>query len=123
MDLRNDTLTSSSTTNGDVSSTETFIDELPMRVRLFAFIFYLALLVVAVIVDTAILFVFYRVKELRNVTNNLLCNMIVADLLFALQTPLEALAFKNNFWDAGDGWCKTHRFLLHTFYKDRKSVV
>ena len=84
MDLRNDTLTSSSTTNGDVSSTETFIDELPMRVRLFAFIFYLALLVVAVIVDTAILFVFYRVKELRNVTNNLLCNMIVADLLFEI---------------------------------------
>jgi len=40
------------------------------------------LLVLAFVVDTAILFVFYRVKELRNVTNNLLCNMVTADLLF-----------------------------------------
>lgn len=116
MELRNDTSTTSSTVNGDVYPTELFIDELPMQVHIAAFYFYVALLVIVVIVDTAILFVFYRVKELRNVTNNLLCNMIAADLLFALQTPLEALAIKKDFWDAGDGWCRTHRFLLHAFY-------
>lgn len=106
------------TTSPTVSSTTTemFVDELPHWVHLVAFSLYATLLVAAVIVDTVILFVFYRVKELRNVTNNLLCNMIAADLLLALQTPLEGLSVKEDRWFAGDSFCKFHRFLLHTFY-------
>ena len=93
-----------------------YVDELPAWAQLVGFISYVILLVLAILVDTAILFVFWRVKELRNVTNNLLCNMVAADLLFALQTPLEATSILNDEWEIGNGLCKFHRFLLHTFY-------
>ena len=93
-----------------------YVDEMPAWVHHFGFILYLTLLVLAILVDTAILFVFWRVKELRNVTNNLLCNMVAADLLFALQTPLEAMSIFSGEWEIGNGLCRFHRFLLHTFY-------
>ena len=74
------------------------------------------LLVFTILANTVILFVFWRVKELRNVTNNLLCNMVAADLLFALQTPLEATSILRGHWNLGEGPCKFHRYLLHVFY-------
>ena len=92
------------------------VDELPAWVNHYGFILYLILLVFTVLVNTAILFVFWRVKELRNVTNNLLCNMVAADLLFALQTPLEATSILQGRWNLGEGPCKFHRYLLHVFY-------
>ena len=93
-----------------------YVDKLPFWLHAFGFVLYVMLLVLAVVVDTAILFVFYRVKELRNMTNNLLCNMVAADLLFALQTPAEALSIKYDNWITGNALCKIHRFLLHAFY-------
>lgn len=116
MQLGNVTLTIPSTTSLGNSLTDTYVDKLPLWLHAFGFGLYLLLLVLAFVVDTAILFVFYRVKELRNVTNNLLCNMVVADLLFALQTPAEALSIKYDEWIAGNALCKIHRFLLHAFY-------
>ena len=117
MELKNETSsTVPFTASIDNSMTEIIVDKLPHSVHIFAFGSYVTLLVLAFVVDTVILFVFFRVKELRNVTNNLLCNMVAADLLFALQTPLEGLAIKEDTWTAGDGFCKIHRFLLHTFY-------
>lgn len=116
MELGNVTLTIPSTTSLGNFLTDTYVDKLPLWLHAFGFGLYLLLLVLAFVVDTAILFVFYRVKELRNVTNNLLCNMVVADLLFALQTPAEALSIKYDEWIAGNALCKIHRFLLHAFY-------
>lgn len=116
MQLGNVTLTIPSTTSLGNFLTDTYVDKLPLWLHAFGFGLYLLLLVLAFVVDTAILFVFYRVKELRNVTNNLLCNMVVADLLFALQTPAEALSIKYDEWIAGNALCKIHRFLLHAFY-------
>lgn len=116
MELGNVTLTIPSTTSLGNFLTDTYVDKLPLWLHAFGFGLYLLLLVLAFVVDTAILFVFYRVKELRNVTNNLLCNMVVADLLFALQTPAEALSIKYDEWIAGKALCKIHRFLLHAFY-------
>jgi len=118
MELGNVTSTIPSTTSlAENSLTGIFyVDELPDWLHAFGFGLYVMLLALAFVVDTAILFVFYRVKELRNVTNNLLCNMVAADLLFALQTPAEALSIKYDNWITGDALCKIHRFLLHTFY-------
>lgn len=113
MELGNETSTIPSTTSLENSI---YVDKLPHWVHIFGFGVYVALLVLAFAVDTAILFVFCRVKELRNVTNNLLCNMVAADLLFALQTPVEGLSIKNDNWVTGNALCKIHRFLLHTFY-------
>ena len=109
MELQNETSTT-------VPSTDYIVDKLPHSVHVFGFGLYVTLLVLAVVVDTTILFVFYRAKELRNVTNSLLCNMVAADLLFALQTPMEGIAILNDNWTAGNEFCKIHRFLLHTFY-------
>lgn len=117
MELTNETSsTVPSTTSLETSITEVIVDRLPHSVHLFGFGLYVTLLVLAFVVNTAILFVFCRVKELRNVTNNLLCNMVAADLLFALQTPMEGMAIKDDNWTAGNSLCKIHRFLLHTFY-------
>ena len=116
MDLENITSTIPSTTSLENSLTDVYVDKLPQWLHAIGFGLYVLLLVLAFVVDTAILFVFYRVKELRNVTNNLLCNMVAADLLFALQTPAEALSIKYDEWIAGNALCKIHRFLLHAFY-------
>ena len=116
MDLGNVTSTIPSTTSLENSLTDMYVDKLPQWLHASGFGLYVLLLVLAVVVDTAILFVFYRVKELRNVTNNLLCNMVAADLLFALQTPAEALSIKYDEWITGNALCKIHRFLLHAFY-------
>ena len=116
MELGNVTSTIPFTTSLENSLTDMYVDKLPNWLHAFGFGLYVALLVLAFVVDTAILFVFYRVKELRNVTNNLLCNMVAADLLFALQTPAEALSVKYDDWITGNAICKIHRFLLHTFY-------
>lgn len=117
LELKNETSTVPSTTNlGDHSTTDMYVDVLPHSVHIFGFGLYVTLLVLAFVVDTSILFVFCRVKEIRNVTNNLLCNMVAADLLFALQTPMEGLSILNDDWSVGNGLCKIHRFLLHTFY-------
>lgn len=112
----NVTSTIASTTSHENPSTDMYVDQLPNWLHAFGFGLYVVLLVLAFVVDTTILFVFYRVKELRNVTNNLLCNMVAADLLFALQTPTEALSFKYDDWITGNALCKIHRFLLHIFY-------
>ena len=116
MDLGNVTSMIPSTTSLENSLTDMYVDKLPQWLHASGFGLYVLLLVLAVVVDTAILFVFYRVKELRNVTNNLLCNMVAADLLFALQTPAEALSIKYDEWITGNALCKIHRFLLHAFY-------
>ena len=98
------------------STSDLYVDNLPAWVHSLGFIVYSILLVLAFFVDSAILFVFWRAKELRNVTNNLLCNMVVADLLLALQTPMEGVSILSDVWEPGDGLCKMHRFLLHIFY-------
>ena len=116
MEIGNVTSTIASTTSHENSSPYMYVDKLPNWVHAFGFALYVVLLVLAFVVDTTILFVFYRVKELRNVTNNLLCNMVAADLLFALQTPAEALSVKHDDWITGNALCKIHRFLLHIFY-------
>lgn len=115
--MENETITVLPATSPFTNSTAvSYVDELPLWVHSFGFILYLIVLSLAIIVDTAILFVFWRVKELRNVTNNLLCNMVAADLLFALQTPMEGMAILKNYWELGDDLCRLHRFLIHTFY-------
>ena len=116
MELGNLTSTIPSTTSRENSSMALYVDKLPEWLHAFGFGLYGTLLVLTFVVDTAIMFVFYRVKELRSVTNNLLCNMVAADLLFALQTPAEALSIKYDDWIAGNAFCKIHRFLLHIFY-------
>ena len=116
MEIGNVTSTIASTTSHENPSPDMYVDKLPNWVHAFGFGLYVVLLVLAFVVDTTILFVFYRVKELRNVTNNLLCNMVAADLLFALQTPPEALSVKYDDWITGNALCKIHRFLLHIFY-------
>lgn len=112
----NDSSTMIPSTTLTNSTAEAFVDDLPLWVHQFGFILYLILLALSIFVNSAILFVFYRAKELRNVTNNLLCNMVAADLLFALQTPMEGLSIFRDVWELGNGPCKLHRFLLHTFY-------
>lgn len=93
-----------------------YVDELPPWLHSFGIIVFLTFVVVAFVVDTVILFVFWRVKELRNVTNNLLCNMVAADLLLVLQSPMEGVSIWKDYWEPGDGLCRIHRFMLHTFY-------
>lgn len=95
---------------------ELYVDSLPVWVHIFGFSLYVIFLIMVFFVDTAILFVFWRLKELRNITNNLLCNMVAADLLFALQTPVEGISILSDEWELGNDLCKLHRFLLHTFY-------
>ena len=80
-----------STTSLENSLTDMYVGKLPQWLHEIGFVL---LLVPGFVLATAIFFVFYRVKELRNVTNNLPCNMVAADLLFALQTPAEALSIK-----------------------------
>lgn len=96
--------------------TELYVDNLPVWVHIFGFSLYVILLIMVFFVDTTILFVFWRLKELRNITNNLLCNMVAADLLFALQTPFEGISILSDEWELGNDLCKLHRFLLHTYY-------
>ena len=105
-----------STTSLPSSTEELYADDLPSWLHALAFITYVVLFVFAFVVDLAILFVFWRAKELRNITNNLLCNMVAADLLFALQTPLEGVSIFKDVWESGDGLCKVHRYVLHVFY-------
>ncbi|XP_068681459.1 substance-P receptor-like [Montipora foliosa] len=110
-------LSSSSFTNSAATATEGgYVDNLPVWVHHFGFALYVIFLVLVFFVDTAILFVFCRLKELRNITNNLLCNMVAADLLFALQTPVEGISILHDMWEWGNDLCRFHRFLLHTFY-------
>ena len=77
-----------STTSLPSSTEELYADDLPSWLHALAFITYVVLFVFAFVVDLAILFVFWRAKELRNITNNLLCNMVAADLLFAFSNSL-----------------------------------
>lgn len=116
MELKNETSTIPSATSLENAFTNMYVDKLPHWVHIFGFGLYVTLLVLAFVVETVTLFIFCRVKELRNVTNNLLCNIVAVDLLFALQTPLEGLFIKNDNWITRDGHCKIHRFLLYTFY-------
>lgn len=106
-------LSSSSFTNSAATATEGgYVDNLPVWVHHFGFALYVIFLVLVFFVDTAILFVFCRLKELRNITNNLLCNMVAADLLFALQTPVEGISILHDMWEWGNDLCRFHRFFV-----------
>ena len=108
--------TNPSSTSLENLTAELYIDNLPHWVHLLGFVLYVILLGLALAANAVILFVFYRIKEIRNVTNNLLCNMVGANVLFALQTPMEAVSILNDSWDLGNIPCKIHRWLLYTFY-------
>lgn len=91
-------------------------DRLPYWTHVFGLIIYILLFLLAVLGNSIALWILRAKPELRTLTHAFLTNLVVADLLLALLTPLEAVSIFSRSYMLGDAGCKLQRTLLYFFY-------
>lgn len=91
-------------------------DRLPYWSHVLALLLYIVLFVLAVFGNALSLWILRTKPELRTLTHAFLTNLVIADLLLALLTPLEAVATFSAVYVMGDYGCKIQRTSLYFFY-------
>ncbi|XP_028417688.1 tachykinin-like peptides receptor 99D [Dendronephthya gigantea] len=95
---------------------DTSPDRLPLWTHILALILYVVLFILAVFGNALALWILRMKPELRTLTHAFLTNLVIADLLLALLTPLEAVATFSATYVLGDYGCKIQRTSLYFFY-------
>ena len=91
-------------------------DRLPFWSHVLALLLYVILFLLAVFGNSLALWILRTKPELRTLTHAFLINLVIADILLALLTPLEAVATFSRTYLLGDYGCKIHRTSLYFFY-------
>ena len=99
-----------------LNSTTDEPDRLPLWTHLLALLLYIFLFILAVFGNSLSLWILRTKPELRTLTHAFLTNLVIADLLLALLTPLEAVATFSAEYKFGDYGCKIQRTSLYFFY-------
>ena len=91
-------------------------DRLPYWSYVFALLLYIVLFILAVLGNSVALWILRTKPDLRTLTHAFLTNLVVADLLLAILSPLEAVATFSAEYIFGDYGCKVQRTSLYFFY-------
>ena len=79
-------------------------------------IFYIVVVTCALIGNSLVLLSVYRYPPMRTVVNLFLANLATSDLLFALISLFDTVAYMKGGWYAGVGSCKVQSYLIEVFY-------
>lgn len=100
----------------NTTTEEPVSDRLPYWLHVLALILYIFMFLLAILGNSIALWTLRRNPELRTLTHAFLTNLVVADLLLSLLTPLEALSLFLRSYEFGDPGCKLQRTFLYFFY-------
>ena len=78
--------------------------------------FYIVVVTSALIGNLLVLISVYRYPSMRTVVNLFLANLACSDLLFAIISLFDTVAYMKDGWYAGVGSCKVQSFLIEVFY-------
>lgn len=78
--------------------------------------FYVVVLTCAIIGNSLVLLTVYRYPFMRTVVNLFLANLATSDLLFAIISVFDTVAFMKSGWFSGEGSCKVQSYLIEVFY-------
>jgi len=78
--------------------------------------FYIVVVACALIGNSLVLLSVYRYRPMRTVVNLFLVNLACSDLLFAIFSLFDTVAYMKDGWYAGVGSCKVQSYLIEVFY-------
>lgn len=77
---------------------------------------YAVVVTCAIIGNVLVLLSVYRFPSMRTVVNLFLANLACSDLLFAVVSVFDTVAYMLGGWYAGEGSCKIQSYLIEVFY-------
>lgn len=91
-------------------------EEKSLGITIAFLMFYIIVVTCALIGNSLVLLSVYRYPSMRTVVNLFLANLASSDLLFALISLFDTVAYMKSGWYAGVGSCKVQSYLIEVFY-------
>ena len=103
-------------TSAHGNTTVAQIEQKSLAVTVAFLIFYTVVVTCAIIGNLLVLLSVYRYPFMRTVVNLFLANLACSDLLFALISVFDTVAYMQDGWYAGEGSCKVQSYIIEVFY-------